>query len=176
MSTISDALVPGFSGRIPRRTYWLAVVACLVLTNVLPLAVYQLFPNSVFWYSELGAGVCAVYLVGCYLVFFSALVRRLHDIGRSGAWALIFFLPLIGQLFAFILGCLSSADGANRYGLNPDAPDRDVLELGRPATADDTVAALERLEHLLEKNLITREEFDRQKARLLGESSGSGAA
>ncbi len=171
MSVLSDALVPSFSGRIPRRTYWLTVFVTLTLTNVLPAAVYQYTDAASFWYSEGFVFAASLYLFACYLLFFSALVRRLHDVGRTGAWALVFFIPLVGQVMALIMGCLSSAEGANRYGPNPDAaPDGNAraLSLSQAASSpDQTLAALAELERLLEKGLISRDEFDRQKARLL---------
>ena len=163
MSAISDALVPSFSGRIPRRTYWLAIFAYFIFSSVLPLTVYGLIEEVIVLYPDAAYGVLCVYLVLCSVLYFSALVRRLHDIGRSGLWALVSFIPLIGFLFAFILGCLASAEGANRYGPNPDN-----IEASFAQTPLSTVSALSELERMLEKGLISREEFDREKAKILG--------
>ncbi len=52
--------------------------------------------------------------------FISALcVRRLHDTDRSGAWALLYLVPIIGWLVLFVFACLEGNSGSNRYGNDP---------------------------------------------------------
>lgn len=46
-------------------------------------------------------------------------VRRMHDIGKSGWWVLIAFVPLIGWIWYLILCCTDSQPGDNQYGPNP---------------------------------------------------------
>jgi len=48
--------------------------------------------------------------------FWSATVRRLHDIGKSGWWVCIQFLPYIGGLILIILTVQKSQANANMYG------------------------------------------------------------
>ena len=163
MSALSDVLVPSFSGRIPRRTYWLAVVVFLFLVNVLPIGFYGLAGDYSFVYTDAFLAAASVYLIACYVLFISALVRRLHDVGRTGLWALLLVIPLVGQIFALVIGCLSSAEGANRYGPNPDG--REAPAAADPASA---VAALAGLVRMLGKGRLAREEFEAEKARLFG--------
>ena len=58
------------------------------------------------------------------LIFIPALavtVRRLHDVGKSGWFLLISFIPIIGAIWLLILFC-SDGDGAdNSYGGSPKA-------------------------------------------------------
>jgi uncharacterized membrane protein YhaH (DUF805 family) len=49
----------------------------------------------------------------------SVTVRRLHDIGKSGWWYLICFVPLIGGLILFVFTVLDSEPDRNEYGPNP---------------------------------------------------------
>ncbi len=52
-------------------------------------------------------------------------VRRLHDIGLSGWWLLLYFLPFFGGIALIVMYCLDSEAGSNRFGPNPkgvDAP------------------------------------------------------
>ncbi|HBC0832915.1 TPA: DUF805 domain-containing protein, partial [Escherichia coli] len=46
-------------------------------------------------------------------------VRRLHDTDRSGAWALLYLVPVIGWLVLFVFACLEGNSGSNRYGNDP---------------------------------------------------------
>ena len=65
--------------------------------------------------------VFAVYL-GLMLPAVAALVRRLHDTGRSGWWWLVTFVPVIGGFVLLILLCLRSQPGWNRWGPPTVAP------------------------------------------------------
>jgi len=54
-------------------------------------------------------------------------VRRLHDIGKSGWWVLIGFIPLVG-LVLLVFTLMDSQPGPNQYGPNPKE-----LPAGNPA-------------------------------------------
>jgi uncharacterized membrane protein YhaH (DUF805 family) len=58
----------------------------------------------------------------------AVLVRRLHDVDRSGWWLLLVFLPILGWFALFIFTCLDGTRGPNRFGLDPKNPnDVDVF-------------------------------------------------
>lgn len=42
--------------------------------------------------------------------------RRLHDIGKSGWWILVWLLPLVGWVWLIILLATPSQSGSNQYG------------------------------------------------------------
>ncbi|UQZ89204.1 hypothetical protein C4J81_08330 [Deltaproteobacteria bacterium Smac51] len=42
--------------------------------------------------------------------------RRLHDIGKSGWYLLLGFIPIFGGIIILIFMCLSSQPGENKYG------------------------------------------------------------
>jgi uncharacterized membrane protein YhaH (DUF805 family) len=46
-------------------------------------------------------------------------VRRLHDIGKSGSWIFIGLIPLIGGIWLLVLMATDSQPGDNQYGPNP---------------------------------------------------------
>ena len=50
---------------------------------------------------------------------YAVTARRLHDTGRSGLWILINFIPYIGGICLFVLTCLDSEPGTNKWGDNP---------------------------------------------------------
>ena len=49
------------------------------------------------------------------LVTLALLVRRLHDIDRSGWWVLIVLVPVVGPLTLFVFTVLEGTPGLNRY-------------------------------------------------------------
>ena len=50
-----------------------------------------------------------------FLPYLAASARRLHDIGRSGWWQLVGFVPLIGWL-VMLYWCVQDSEGPNTYG------------------------------------------------------------
>lgn len=47
-------------------------------------------------------------------------VRRMHDINRSGWWALCLLVPIVGTLLYLGLALIEGHDGANDYGIEPN--------------------------------------------------------
>ena len=45
--------------------------------------------------------------------------RRLHDIGRSGWWQLLIFVPVIGWIVLIVFAVTDSKPEANQYGTSP---------------------------------------------------------
>lgn len=100
----------GFSGRARRSEYWffglfnvIVVFALMILSNV----------ASIF-------GILyAIYYLAIILPSLACTVRRLHDIGKSGVWFLISFVPLVGGIILFIFCVKDGEAGDNQYGPNP---------------------------------------------------------
>ena len=69
-----------------------------------------------------------VYILLALAMFIPALavtVRRLHDVGKSGWWFFIAFIPLVGAIWLLVLMCTDSVED-NEYGPNPKG---EVLEV-----------------------------------------------
>ncbi len=105
-----------FDGRARRTEYWMfqlfttifAIVA-IVLDNMLGIAS-----------EDLGYGILyGVFSLAIILPSWAVLVRRLHDVGKSGWWMLISLIPLIGGIWLFALTVTDSQPGDNEYGANP---------------------------------------------------------
>ena len=60
--------------------------------------------------------VAFIFATFCPLI--SLMVRRLHDIGYSGAFILISLIPF-GSFFLLYLWCIDSEEGTNAYGPSP---------------------------------------------------------
>jgi uncharacterized membrane protein YhaH (DUF805 family) len=53
------------------------------------------------------------------VVFFPGIavaVRRLHDIGKSGLYLLVAFIPIVGGVLLLYWYCRNSDPGSNKYG------------------------------------------------------------
>lgn len=84
----------GFSGRARRKEYWMftlinAIVGAII--NVIQLILGLEFPY-----------LSMLYLLATFLPVLALAIRRLHDTDRSGAWALLFFVPFIGWLVLLV--------------------------------------------------------------------------
>jgi uncharacterized membrane protein YhaH (DUF805 family) len=62
-----------------------------------------------------------LYVLGIIIPSLAVLVRRLHDVGKSGWWFFIVLIPLIGAIWILILVCTDGNPGENIYGPSPKA-------------------------------------------------------
>lgn len=100
-----------FSGRSRRKEYWLYTLFYVVIT-FLTFYVDALMGE--------GEGVLSLLLWLLLLVpGVAVIVRRLHDIDRSGWWSLILVIPLIGPIVILVFMCLDGTSGNNRFGPDP---------------------------------------------------------
>ena len=98
-----------FSGRASRSEYWYFTLFYMVVSAVLSL----IFQDQSM--SALSTVFSLVTLVPTLAVSW----RRMHDIGKSGAWSLLVLLPIIGTIIVLIWECKDSQPGSNAYGPNP---------------------------------------------------------
>ena len=56
-----------------------------------------------------------------FLPSLSVVVRRLHDVGKSGWFYLIILIPLIGAIWMLVLLASNGNVGENKYGADPKA-------------------------------------------------------
>lgn len=94
-----------FNGRARRSEYWYLVLAVNLVSL---LAVVPYF-----------APLVSLFLLAAAIPSLSCLVRRLHDTGRGGLYALIAFVPLAGIIVLIYWLCQDSQAGANAYGTSP---------------------------------------------------------
>ena len=112
-----------FSGRSRRTEYWM-----FQLFNVLAALALGLlaFGCGVLVSEKDGINFLAMSMgMFGFVSFIPALaitIRRLHDIGKSGWWYFIAFVPLIGGLVLLIFTVLDSDPDRNEYGPNPKVP------------------------------------------------------
>lgn len=102
-----------FSGRTRRRDYWQ-----VVLMNILIGIIFAILGRIPLIGTI--AGLASVILsVASIIPGIALCVRRLHDIGKSGWFYLMFLIPLAGPIIILVFMCTDSKSGANEYGENP---------------------------------------------------------
>jgi uncharacterized membrane protein YhaH (DUF805 family) len=110
-----------FKGRARRSEYWF-IQLFLVATN-LAVAVIDLalMDGDVDRFIANGGGgiVGLIWIIATIVPALAVLIRRLHDTNRSGWWALIGFVPIIGTIAILIFTVTDSTQGENRYGASP---------------------------------------------------------
>jgi len=115
-----------FSGRAPRREYWMYMLWYVILIVALAIVFGVNGAALMRDGSGFGLGNAVIGLVSLALILpsLAVAVRRLHDTGRSGWWWLISFIPF-GSIVLLVFMVLESQPGDNLYGPNPkgvDAP------------------------------------------------------
>ncbi|HEX5775682.1 MAG TPA: DUF805 domain-containing protein, partial [Caulobacteraceae bacterium] len=113
------------NGRARRKEYWSFVLfsslffAALILLIMVPAVATADGgepPSALF---AVFALLFLAGIVGFAIPSIALLSRRLHDIGMSGWFVLVSFIPYIGGLFAFVIALIPSQRGANQYGPSP---------------------------------------------------------
>lgn len=116
-----------FSGRARRSEYWyytlantiLAILA-MILDNVAGLA-----------FGNIGYGpLYSVIALGTIIPGLAVLVRRLHDVGKSGWFFFIILIPIIGSIWLLVLLCTEGESGTNQYGPDPKNEFDEINEIG----------------------------------------------
>lgn len=93
-----------FDGRARRSEYWY-----FVLLNTIFVILVSLI-NPVLY---------GLYALLVLLPGLAVSVRRLHDVGKSGAWLFISLVPIIGGIWLLVLMATEGDIGYNEYGSNP---------------------------------------------------------
>jgi uncharacterized membrane protein YhaH (DUF805 family) len=109
-----------FSWRARRKEYWLFILFNFIISFVLAISEEL---------AGLGEWLSRIYFIVVFLPTMAVMVRRLHDIGRSGWWLLIGLVPLIGQIVLFVLACFDSEDHENEWGPNPKQHDSRQIQV-----------------------------------------------
>ncbi len=100
-----------FQGRACRSEYWWFGLFCMIV------AVGLLIVSNV---ALNGNGILnLLFTLAIFLPSLAVLVRRLHDIDKSGWWYFILIIPVIGFILFLIWMCKKGTAGPNRFGDDP---------------------------------------------------------
>jgi uncharacterized membrane protein YhaH (DUF805 family) len=110
-----------FTGRARRREFWYFALFNFFVQFAILLVVSLLLTLS-GQYNQLTVDyVSGLYSLAVLFPSVGVAIRRLHDIGASGWWLLIIFIPFLGATALLVMYCLDSQPGTNQYGPNPKA-------------------------------------------------------
>ena len=112
-----------FDGRASRSEYWWFALGSFLISLVI---------KFVFGIFDMGETAISIYSIFIFIPSIAVSVRRLHDIGKSGWYYLVFAVSLflmawfsfLMMLLAFLLFlywvCKASEQGPNRFGEQPE--------------------------------------------------------
>ncbi len=104
-----------FSGRARRKEYWMFIlfymlfmIAAMVIDGIL-IAITGIAISP----------LTSLFSLAMLLPTIAVSVRRMHDLGKSGAMVLITLVPLIGGIWFLVLAATEGQAGENQYGSDP---------------------------------------------------------
>ena len=106
-----------FNGRAGRKDYWYFVLWNIIFSGCASLLDTLLLGFNPEYVASL-ENISPTNLIYSLIVFIPSLavfVRRMHDIGKSGWWVFLCFIPIIGFIWVLILLCRESNQGLNQY-------------------------------------------------------------
>lgn len=104
-----------FSGRARRSEFWFFHLFQLLFYGIIFfLSLVLAFLGQSFF-----SIVFVLFCIGSIIPHFALMARRLHDIGKSGWYYFVVFIPLIGTVWLIILLLTEGDRGPNKYGPDP---------------------------------------------------------
>ncbi|MFC2170883.1 DUF805 domain-containing protein [Calditrichota bacterium] len=107
-----------FAGRAHRTEFWMFNLVNVIIGFVFGFTngiVNDIFGDrSLIIYGIIGS-ICFLAIL---IPSIAVSVRRLHDIGRTGWWLLLDFLPIVGSIILIVFLVQDSQPGTNQYGPN----------------------------------------------------------
>lgn len=113
-----------FSGRARRSEYWYFVLFNIIFASAAMLLDHAFGTTFTMNTAEGPVNLFygyfyLFYVLAVFIPGLAVLVRRLHDIGKSGWFILVSLIPLAGAIWLLVLLCTDSNPGINQYGPNP---------------------------------------------------------
>jgi len=112
-----------FKGRIGRQAYWVFGILPFFLAGFVLGIFVPAFHIS-------GRTLMVPLLILSPILAWTGIaisVKRLHDIGWSGWWTVVCFIPYLNYVMVPTLGIIPGKVGANAYGEDPHRPKAQAL-------------------------------------------------
>lgn len=105
-----------FKGRARRKEYWMFFMfniifatVCIILDNRLGIT----FEGTIY------GPLYRLYVIAVLIPGLAVIVRRFHDVGKSGWFFFIGLIPIIGTFWVLFVLIRKGQVGANKWGENP---------------------------------------------------------
>lgn len=103
-----------FNGRARRKEYWMFVLFSVLFT----LIVLAIDAAIMYQFSFFIPVLTIIYSLATLIPSIAVAIRRLHDVGKSGGYFLLSFLP-IANIYYLILLFTEGEPNKNMYGEDP---------------------------------------------------------
>ena len=103
-------LLFSFDGRIGRWMYFKLFSFSYLMMTIFILIMVNIF-NNMF-----GAILLLIFTISYVWLSFALIIKRLHDVNKSGWLSLLSFIPLINLFLGLYLLFVKGTMGANQYG------------------------------------------------------------
>jgi uncharacterized membrane protein YhaH (DUF805 family) len=105
-----------FSGRARRSEFWYAVVFTTLVSAVIGL----IFPGTVMVVNDISLPQSSLpsnlWQLAIFVPSLARTWRRLHEVGRSGAYYLFILIPIVGWIMLLVQFLKDSEPGPNAFG------------------------------------------------------------
>lgn len=158
-----------FSGRASRYDFVMFIITTILLQWVASIV------DDILGLLDKNGGV-GVFAAMTFLFHFipsiSVLVRRIHDVGHSGWWALILLVPVVNIIPFFYFLFARSQPDSNAYGPNPYSGEYERNLIHQPPIKREPhfgseIDQLEKLAEMRSSGTISDEEFAELKRRVM---------
>ena len=117
-----------FSGRARRAEYWNFVLVNIIIYIPLYIMIIVGGVNNSDLIGFTGVGIIGLFALAMLIPSLAVLVRRLHDLNKSGWNFLIYFIPIAGPIIMLVWLCTEGNSYPNNYGDDPKNPGIPELE------------------------------------------------
>ena len=105
------------------QTLWKPQTPKAMFLSVAPIDLVLMDGDVDRFIANGGGGIVGlVWILATIVPALAVLVRRLHDTGKSGWWALMILLPVAGAIVLLVFTVTDSDGIANKYGVSPKLP------------------------------------------------------
>ncbi|KAF2507474.1 DUF805 domain-containing protein [Flavobacterium foetidum] len=121
-----------FKGRARRSEYWYFILAqfVIMISIFIVAAIIGAVLGDVLSGVLIGNFAYMLYCLATILPALGVVVRRLHDVGKSGWFYFISLIPFIGGIWLLVLLVTDGDYGSNQYGHDPKNIADEIKEIG----------------------------------------------
>ncbi|KGL63489.1 DUF805 domain-containing protein [Polaribacter sp. Hel1_85] len=115
-----------FKGRARRQEFWMFTLINIIIS-------YSFTGLEWATGSTIFSMLSLIYSLLVLIPGLGVSVRRLHDVGKSGWYYLLIFIPIIGWIWLIVLFAMEGESRPNEWGENPKGIGNDsaINQIGR---------------------------------------------